>query len=405
MQAIDAVYLGFFGVMIFSSALWLLVFAANRDSVFSVPEPTRFPSITFLVPAYNEEKYIEETLDALLALDYPDEKLDIIAINDGSTDSTLEKMEQYRDRITIIDKENGGKAQSMNVALEQVDTELVACMDADSFPEPDFLQKTVGYLEQDGVRGVTPAMKVDEPETLAQKVIWAEYVFQIFLRKVFAMFDVQYVMPGPGSLYETEYLRELGGWDETTLTEDMEVAFRMMEDGAVLENSAVAYVDTHSPETWKGLFRQRVRWYRGYIQNFVDYIHVFGNPRHGNLGVFFLPFNTLWLFLTVFFTLHFLYNLGTMLASTVETYLLLGDLPLSFGLSIQQINLFHIFSAYFFLIGIGTMLISLAVAGENVKPWTRKTHYIMFLLAYPVLFAAFWIAAIIEHLGLGGDTW
>jgi len=107
----------------------------NRNKVNTDPEPSSYPSVTFLVPAYNEEEYVEECLESLLGQDYPSEKLDIIAINDGSTDSTLEKMKKYKDKIQIIDKENSGKASSLNHALERVETDIVGCMDADSFAE------------------------------------------------------------------------------------------------------------------------------------------------------------------------------------------------------------------------------------------------------------------------------
>lgn len=402
---IDIVYVGFFAVMIFSSALWLLVFARNRESAYASPMPDELPSVTFLVPAFNEEDYIETTLERLLALDYPDDRMEIIAINDGSTDSTLEKMHRFADDITIIDKENTGKANSLNVALERVETELVACMDGDSYPESAFLREMVGYFAEDGVKGVTPAMKVDEPRTWVQKVIWAEYVFQIFLRKVFAIFDVQYVLPGPGSLYETDYLKELGGFDEETLTEDMEAAFRMIHDGARIENSSTAYVYTVSPPTLTGLFRQRIRWYRGYIQNLLSYRDMFGNRAYGNLGVFFLPFNLLWLALIMFFTLHLLYNIGRAVRGTISTYFLTGAIPIDPYIGLQSLNVFHVFTAYFVVIGVGTILISLNVAGEDVRPWRRKAHYAMFLLIYPLLFALFWIAALIEHAGTGGDRW
>jgi cellulose synthase/poly-beta-1,6-N-acetylglucosamine synthase-like glycosyltransferase len=407
MQPIDYLYVGFFGVMIISSDLWLLVYLVYRDEVHGTRVPTRYPSITFLVPAYNEEDYIEDTLDALLDLNYPADRLEIIGINDGSTDATWDKMQQYSDtdNITLIDQENGGKANALNTGLEQVATDLVACMDADSYPAEDYLQHIVGYLERSGVKGVTPALKVLNPGTWVQKIIWTEYLFQIFLRKMFAIFDAQYVLPGPGSVYDTAYLKELGGWDEKTLTEDMEVAFRMFSNGAIIENASNAYVYTVSPPRLRGLFRQRIRWYRGYIENFFKYRDLVGNREKGNLGMFLLPFNILWLLLVVFFFSHFAYRLGDIIVQNVQTYLLVGYMQPSFSLSLMNATLFHLFFIFFFLVGVGTILISIRTADEAIRPWRQKVHYGTFLALYPFLFALFWIAAVAEEITTSERRW
>lgn len=405
MEFIDIVYLFFFTIMIFSSVLWLLVYIVHRDEVYLSPEPSELPSVTFLVPAYNEEEYISDTISSILDVDYPDEKFEVIAINDGSTDSTLSKLKEFKNRITIIDKENTGKADSMNQALAQVETDLLVSMDADSYPEKDFLRQIVGYFEREGVKAVTPALKVRNPSNWVEKVQWTEYIFQIFLRKIFAMFDVQYVLPGPGSIYKADYVKEIGGWNEDTLTEDMEIAFRIFSKGWRLDNTTNAYVHTEPEPTLRQLFRQRIRWYRGYIENLWKYTGLIGDRRHGNLGMFFLPFSVSWILLVVFFTGHFLYNTANIFWSVIQTYMLTGELMLSMNLGIQSLTFFHLFVVYFVLIGIGIILLSLRVTEEPIRPWKRKTHYAMFLAIYAMLFAGFWMAAIGEHLLSGDRQW
>lgn len=395
---VDALYLGIFAVMIFSGTLWLLVYYFNQGRIQADPEPSSFPAVTFLVPAYNEDEYVAECIRSLLDMDYPEDKLDIIAINDGSEDNTLEEMKKFGDRIQIIDKENSGKASSINQALEKVDTELVACMDADSFAEKDMLKSMVGYFEQEDVKGVTPAMKVRNPTTWAQKVMWAEYIYNVFLRKLFSIFDSQWVMPGPGSVYDTEYLRELGGWDEETLTEDMEIAFRMFKNGAKIRNSTNAYVDTESPPTFRGLLRQRIRWYRGYLTNMLRYDEFWFNPRYGNLGVIILPFNIVWTTIVVFMLLHMVYRIIDSFYQTINIYLLTGSIPSGYYLTIQSISLFHIFYAAMGISGLIILLLSLRTAEEDLSLWERKVHYLLFLTIYGLLYAVFWIAAVVEEI-------
>ncbi|MFB6145120.1 MAG: glycosyltransferase family 2 protein [Candidatus Nanohaloarchaea archaeon] len=402
---IDVVYFLIFTVMIFSSVLWLIVYIINRGKVHLDPDNGYRPDVTFIIPAYNEEKYIGKTIESLLDQNYPEDKLRIIAVNDGSTDDTFEIMKQYEDRIDIIDKENSGKASSMNTALKQVKTEVVGCLDGDSFADPDMLKSMVPYMRDEGVKGVTPAMKVKEPGSWVEKVIWAEYIYQVFLRKLFAIFDSQYVMPGPGSIYDTEMLREMGGWDEDTLTEDMEIAFRMHRKGVKIENSSNAYVETVSPESLKGLYRQRVRWYRGYIRNFFRYRDMVFNTRYGNLGLFLLPFNMVWNVIVVFILGHFLYNMATGILQSYYTYQLVGFIPPSMSLSIQSLSMFHIFYTWFLLIGIANLLLSIKTAGEDVKLWKRKTHYVLFLWIYSFLYAGFWVAAALEEIRGGARRW
>lgn len=395
---IDVVYLGIFAVMIFSGALWLLVYFFNRDRMQADPEISRFPEVTFLIPAYNEEEHVAECIRSLLDMNYPEDKLEIIAINDGSEDGTLEEMKKFSDRIEIMDKPNTGKANSINQALEKVETELVACMDADSYAEPDMLKSMIGYFQEDDVKGVTPAMKVRNPGTWAQKVMWAEYIYNVFLRKLFSIFDSQWVMPGPGSVYDTEYLREVGGWDEETLTEDMEIAFRMFKKGAKIKNSTNAYVDTESPPTFKGLLRQRIRWYRGYLNNMLRYDEFWFNPIYGNLGVIILPFNILWTSIVVFMLGHMAYRILDSFYMLLNTYMLTGSIPLGFHFTVQSVSLFHVFYGIMGISGVIMLLLSLRTAEENLSLWERKVHYLLFLSIYGMLYAVFWVAAVIEEI-------
>lgn len=404
MQIIEAVYLGIFTIMLFSTNLWLVVYLFNRSKVHNDPELEYYPSLTFLVPAYNEENYISSCINSLLNMDYPDDKIDIIAINDGSEDSTLERMKEFGDKIEIIDKENSGKASSMNYALQKVDTELVACMDADSRPDKNYLKRMVSYFQEDGVEGVTPTMKIEEPETWAQRVIWMEYIYNLLLRKLYSVINGQFVMPGPGSVYDTQYLKDIGGWDEETLTEDMEIVFRMIDNGAKIRNSTNAFVRTHSPETFDGLFKQRSRWYRGNLNNSIKYRSFFFNPKHGNFGAIILPFNVIWAGLVLFIFAHFGFRLvkyvGTF-ASDLVTYGLVFSAP---SISVQSLSLFHIFNIVLGLFGLSMIGLSVWISETRLKNIERKIDLGFFMLFYAFLYSAFWIKALKDKFD-GVTSW
>jgi biofilm PGA synthesis N-glycosyltransferase PgaC len=105
------------------------------------------PKVAIIVPCWNEQNTIQATVESLLALDYPTNKLEIVLVNDGSTDNTPAVMDQYAEnpQITVIHKENGGKHTAMNLGIEKAQDALyVGCLDADSFVAPDVLRRSKG---------------------------------------------------------------------------------------------------------------------------------------------------------------------------------------------------------------------------------------------------------------------
>ena len=402
MNAFDIIYLFTYFIILYSSVLWFSVFFTHKNELFNNPKIRRYPSLTVLVPAYNEEKKISKCLESLLKLDYPN--LKIIAINDGSSDRTLEVMKTYEKKgVKVINKKNSGKADSLNQALKYVDTELFMCMDADSYPDTDSVKKMIGYMEDKNVGGVTPALKIDEVKTFFQKIQWVEYIFSIFLRKLFSILQCQYVLPGPGSIYRTEVIKELGGFDTNSITEDMEIAFRLQSNKYNIENSIDAYVYTEAPQSFKELFKQRIRWYRGYLQNIKKYSYMIGNTEYGNLGFFIIPINFIWIF--ILFVLFFLplYTLTSNFLSMINVFSLVGIPPvnISLGFDIFYVDFYSFFFVVFLSLAVATILISLKSSKEKIEFKKRYIFYIGYMFIYPLLFSIFWISTIFyEILGV-----
>lgn len=399
MTIIDVVYLFTYFIILYCSVLWFSVFFVHRNSIFDNPRPSRFPSLTVLVPAYNEARNIAKCLDSVLAIDYPG--LKVMAINDGSTDGTREIISSYEKKgLKLINKKHGGKADSLNHALKHVKTELFMCMDADSYPTKDCAKKMVGYMEDSGVAGVSPALKIEKVDTLMQKIQWVEYVFSIFLRKMFSIFQCQYVLPGPGSIYRTQLIKELGGFDRESMAEDMEIAFRLQNRKYGIENSINAYIYTHAPETFRELFRQRVRWYRGYLRNIRKYAHFIGNPEYGNLGAFLIPINFIWIFILFAFFFIPLYTIVSGALNLFNVFSLVGIPPInmSLGFSILQVDFYTFFLLVFLFLASMTILISLKSSKEKVEFKKRYLFYISYMFLYPFLFSIFWIFTIFYEI-------
>jgi cellulose synthase/poly-beta-1,6-N-acetylglucosamine synthase-like glycosyltransferase len=400
-----------FSIMLYSSSLWLIVYFRNRSGLRSNPKTLNQPSVTFLVPAYNEERNIAKCLRSLLRLDYPKRKVDIVVIDDGSKDRTAEIALRFiGSRVRLIGKRNeGSKAKALNFALRKVPihTDLIAVMDADSWPERNYLHRIVGHFNDPDIAAVTPAMKVAEPKTLVQKLQWVEYLFSIFLRKLFALFDSQYVIPGPGGIYRTENLKKLKGWNEKNMTEDMEIAFRMHNRGWKLGNSASSYVFTSSPDTVGGLWKQRLRWYRGYLQNVRKYSHMIGNKKYGNLGFFLLPMNFIWIGVLAFLFFWPLWIWGQIAWNGMISWMAIDYnimLP-AFRTSVIFIDFYTFFWALFWILNIVTIVLSVKIAGEHLHLWKKKVHYVAFFFFYPILLSLFWFGAVAAELVRARSKW
>jgi cellulose synthase/poly-beta-1,6-N-acetylglucosamine synthase-like glycosyltransferase len=250
------------------------------------------PSVAIVVPCYNEAATVSKTVQSLLALEYPKEKLEIILVNDGSTDETPQVMSQYEShsQITVIHKKNGGKHTALNAGIAATSAKLVGCLDADSFVEPDALREIIPCFRSGRVGAVTGAMSVHVPQTLIQHMQNVEYIFGITFRHAIASVNGLYVTPGPFSFYRRSVLLKLGAFRNGHQTEDMEMALRIQQAGYEIENAPKARVYTKAPSSVLRLVKQRTRWTSGFLRNiFGEYRGLIGSRRHGALGMLMLP--------------------------------------------------------------------------------------------------------------------
>jgi cellulose synthase/poly-beta-1,6-N-acetylglucosamine synthase-like glycosyltransferase len=264
----------------------------------------RYPIVTIVVPVWNEEKTLGGTIESLLALEYPKDKLDIIIVDDGSTDNTKSVANAYKkySQVRVFSKTNGGKHTAVNLGIAKAKGEFLGCLDADSFVDKDALARIVRCFEDEKVMAVTPAIKVHSPENVLQEMQSVEYNMGIFLRKVYGSMNAIHVAPGPFSIFRKEVFDKLGGYVKAHNTEDMEFAMRMHKNHYPIANVYDSYVYTVTPKTIKGLYKQRLRWVYGFLANAMDYRNMIFNKKYGNLGMFTLPAAVISIFVALFFT-------------------------------------------------------------------------------------------------------
>ena len=293
---------------LYFSVFFLLVYLDKKKILDHEKSTTLLrstPFVSILVPAYNEQETIERTLESLNNLKYPKDRMEVIVVNDGSSDRTEEIVEEYRKdkpHFRVISQKNKGKAAALNRALGVARGEYFACLDADSFVEPETLRKMLAIYEKENDQKlaiVTPAMKVDAPKTILQKVQWLEYIIIIFMARLTSHLDSLYVAPGPFSLYQTKIIKNLGGFDESNITEDQEIAYRVQQHNYKIRQCFDGYVYTTAPREFKPFYHQRRRWYLGSLICLHKYKKMIANRKYGDFGIYQLIKNVLGLFLAI----------------------------------------------------------------------------------------------------------
>ncbi len=297
MSPINILIYVFLFTSLFYEVFLLITYFEKRLDIKEENEPItgkikRYPTVSILIPCWNEETTLGKTVHSLLNLDYPKDKLKILIIDDGSTDNTWEVAQKFatNPQIEVHRKENGGKYIALNFGLSQVTSELVGCLDADSYVDKDALRHVVyAFQTHKEVMAVTPSVQVWKPKNMLQLIQRVEYGWGIFIRKMFSYLNAMYVTPGPFSIFKRELFEAIGPYKHAHQTEDMELAMRIQSRHLKMVNAHNARVYTVAPDTLYKLYKQRLRWTYGFIKNSIDYKYIFFRKEYGNLGLFVLP--------------------------------------------------------------------------------------------------------------------
>jgi cellulose synthase/poly-beta-1,6-N-acetylglucosamine synthase-like glycosyltransferase len=278
-----------------------MLYIKNRKNFFSYPESNQKLWVSFCVPAYNEEKTIEDTLKHINDLDYPYIK-EIIVVNDKSSDNTRKIVERlkkkYKKLKLINNKVNLGKGGGMNVALKIAKGDLFAVVDADSYPDKDSIRKMVGFFNEDRVGAVTCVIVARNENKFFEKIQAIEYRVIAFTRKLLDFVDAIWCTPGPLALYRKSALIDIGGFDTKNLTEDIEATWHLAANGWHRRMCLDTSVSSTVPTKFKPWFKQRRRWNVGGMQCIYKFRKSLG--KQGMLGIFIVPFFILGTFLGLF---------------------------------------------------------------------------------------------------------
>lgn len=367
---------------------------------------TETPRVAMIVPCYNEEKTIHGTVESLLALHYPKDRLSIVLVNDGSTDGTGQVIDTYQGhpQIHIIHQENGGKHIALNAGIALAnDAELVGCLDADSFVERDALLEIIPCFKDAKVSAATSAMSVHHPKTILEHMQNAEYVLGIAARHILASVNGLYVTPGPFSLYRRDVVLTLGGFRHGHNTEDMEMALRMQRAGHMIDNAPRARVFTKAPRTIPALLKQRTRWTTGFLRNMIhEYRDLVGNPKYGTLGLLVLPLGIISVGGSL---LLFFMGVIQLVSDGVKTILTTQGVPLAYTLTPKiTVEWFYFPATALVILALIGLIGSVAfvIVGRNISntPGKMGSGVVAYLALY-ALIAPFWLMRSVADVAIG----
>lgn len=417
MAALYNIFNSFFftySALLFVSYIFVAIFSALNLSFYTkkskyfrfntIKKYKVLPSISIIAPAYNEEASIIENTRSLLSLEYP--KAEVIVVNDGSKDDSLQKAIDYYSlvkvnyafsntidtakvrgiykstelaysRLIYVDKENGGKADALNVGINVSRSDLFLAIDVDCIIEHDAILRMVKpFIEDDkkrviaagGVVRVANSCKIKDGRVVEvnyPKNIWAKFqtleYFRAFTlgRMAWSRINGLLIISGAFGLFDKELTLKVGGYDRTTVGEDFELVVRLRKymQRVLKQDYRVAFIPdplcwTEVPSNLKILKNQRNRWTRGSIDTVLKHKDLFLNPKYGKMGLISFPYWVLFEWLApIVETIGLIYFLMILIFSSIngQIFLILTVFVFSFSLFFSSFAIFYetlIFNRY-----------------------------------------------------------
>lgn len=257
-------------------------------------KPVKYPLVSIIIPAYNEEVDCLSSVKAQLDQDYPD--YNIVFVDDGSKDHTYSRMMETfgnNPKVKILRKKNGGKATALNYGIEQTDAEFVVCVDADTKLRRNALSLLMDHFFADKEKktgAVAGNVKVGNECNILTRWQAIEYTTsQNFDRMAYSSINAITVVPGAIGAYRRKAVADAGGLQNDTLAEDCDLTIRILRAGYRIENENDAIAMTEVPEKLSQFIKQRTRWCFGIMQTCWKNRDALFNKKYKGLGLWALP--------------------------------------------------------------------------------------------------------------------
>ncbi len=290
--------LGFFLIiLVLIQTIWLLLIFISFFAKKNKNKKIKYPFVSIIIPAYNEEKNIAETIKAALNLNYPKNKYEIIVIDDGSTDKTYEIAKAFK-KVKAFKIKHSGKSSALNYALNFVKGEYILVLDADTILEKNSLKNAIKLLNEK-VGAITFALKVKNAKNFLTWFQYSEYLYNNLIRIGLSLLKegTTYIW-GCATLYKAELVKKLKFRE--VATEDLDLNLRIQSLGykILISENSIAY--TNVPENIKNFSKQRVRWFMAPLISFDVFLGALTKKLPLTLKIFSFPSLFFWIIFSLF---------------------------------------------------------------------------------------------------------
>ncbi|MFT4311010.1 MAG: glycosyltransferase [Candidatus Woesearchaeota archaeon] len=223
------------------------------------------PFISVIIPAYNEEKNIVNCIKSVKASNYPQEKLEIIVVDDGSTDKTVKLAKKLG--VKILKLNHKGKPNALNEGIKKSKHDFVLTIDADTVLDKDCIKNIVFPFKESDVGATTGTNKIQKKSNLLEYFQHVEYSYNNLIRKAFSVvFKEGIWFYGAVACYRKSVMEKINYFSQTSLTEDMDILFKIQSINMKTKHAFDAYSFTIAPNSIKAFIKQRIRWWSGVLQ-------------------------------------------------------------------------------------------------------------------------------------------
>ncbi len=283
--SVISIWLAVFEAIIIMAGAIKFIHRQSRTPLVIPQDMERFPTVSVLVPAHNEEIVIESTVEHILLMNYPAHKVQVIAIADNCTDRTAERLKKLKAKLAYRDRDfhilertgKGGKSGALNDAFKMATGEWICVYDADAAPERNALaflmQKALEKPDEYGaVFGRNKARNRNQnflTKSINLELVTVQRVHHTGLWELFKIGTI----PGTNFIVKSDLIREIGGWDEEAITEDTAISFEILTRGQLIALAPQAEAYQQEPEKLSVYMKQRERWSKGNYHVILDNAH------------------------------------------------------------------------------------------------------------------------------------
>lgn len=376
------------------------------------PLVSNFPLVSIIVPAYNEEGIIADKIKSLLEVDYP--RLDIIIVNDGSTDKTSEIAKSFEGvyeyfqeqlkiiTIKVIEKQNGGKSSALNTGIKACKGEIMVINDADVIIEPKSIYAFVKhFIRNNSCVAVSGRTRIPRLNWITNCVFHEVNIAQHIRRPGLIVLDSIHLAIGPLSAFRKSAIEKVGGYREDVLAEDYELTLRLIKKGWRVEFELDAICrPMRAVRSMTGIIKQRRRWYKGILDTIVIHKDMMFNKKYRWIGCYFMPMSILKIIMMFIYLIPSLILISIIIRELgILSYSMISGIPIFIKSSHP---LWILISIWMFLM---IMIPLIAIILGDIRNISSILYLPLSFTIYKMLLVSAWILAIYDIFTKKGYKW